>query len=194
MIPLQMAERTVAPDGRPQTEQPAWRRDFPIDASQDQYVARRDFTRFLMLTSVAFGVGQLFIAVRNWLCGAPAPLPSQPIVKIEEMPVGGVRTFHYPDAGEPCLLLRPDERTFVAFRQKCTHLGCAVAPAPSPLPLSPQGREEGARRLRCPCHNGLFDAATGRPLAGPPRRPLPRVLLELRDGVVCAAGVAESTI
>src|SRR5205085_7499285 len=106
-----------------------------------------------------------------------APLPAQPIVQVEDIPVGGVRPFHYPDAGEPCLLLRPDEHTFVAFRQKCTHLGCAVTP------------DAGGKGLRCPCHNALFDAATGRPLAGPPRRPLPRVALDLRDGVVYAVGV-----
>ena len=33
VIPLEMDERTTAPDGRPQAEQPAWRRDFPIDAA-----------------------------------------------------------------------------------------------------------------------------------------------------------------
>jgi Rieske Fe-S protein len=143
-------------------------------------VARRDFTRFLMLTSAAFGAAQLFIALRNWLRGWPAPPSAQPIVKVEEMRVGDVRPFHYPDAGEPCLLLRPDENTFVAFRQKCTHLGCAVAPV------------AGRTALRCPCHNGYFDAASGRPLAGPPRRPLPRVVLERRDGVVYAVGVEET--
>jgi nitrite reductase/ring-hydroxylating ferredoxin subunit len=182
MIPLEMAGRTATPDGRPPSEQPAWRQDFPIDAPQDRYVARRDFTRVLMLTSVAFGVGQLCIGVRNWLRGRPGLLPPQPIVAVEDMPVGAVRPFPYPDAGEPCLLLRPDERTFVAFRQKCTHLGCALTP------------DAEGRRLRCPCHNGLFDAATGRPLAGPPRRPLPRVALELRDGVVYAVGGDETRI
>ena len=32
---------------------------------------------------------------------------------------------------------------------------------------------------------------TGRPLAGPPQRPLPRILLEVRDGIVYATGVEE---
>lgn len=44
-------------------------------------------------------------------------------------------------------------------------------------------------RLRCPCHEGWFDAASGRPLAGPPPRPLVRVSLEVRGGVVHAAGL-----
>ena len=166
MIPLETVEQTPAPDGRPAERQPAWRRDFPIDLAQDQYVARRAFTRFLMLASAAFGVGQLGVAVWNLLRGRPGPAPVQPIAKVDEIPVGSVRPFHYEGAGGPCLLLRPDENTLLAFGQKCTHLGCAVTP------------DADGRRLRCPCHNGLFDAATGRPLAGPPRRPLPRVALE----------------
>jgi arsenite oxidase small subunit len=46
--------------------------------------------------------------------------------------------------------------------------------------------------LLCPCHNGCFDAATGRALAGPARRPLTRIALENRDGVVYAVGVEET--
>jgi hypothetical protein len=32
-------ELTVAPDGRELAAQPRWRRDFPIDVPQDQYIA-----------------------------------------------------------------------------------------------------------------------------------------------------------
>ena len=43
--PLSEAESiTVAPDGRPMDQQPAWRQDFPVDWPQDLYLARRDFT------------------------------------------------------------------------------------------------------------------------------------------------------
>jgi hypothetical protein len=47
------------------TNQPAWRRDFPIDWPQDHYVARRDFTRFLVLTSLPFALVQLGIGLVN---------------------------------------------------------------------------------------------------------------------------------
>ena len=182
MIPLEMADRTAAPDGRPMAEQPAWRRDFPIDLPQEQYVGRRDFTRFMMMTSVACGVGQVVLGVVNWLGRRRGPAAVQEIGNVADMAVGGVRPFHYPDAGGPCLLLRPDAQTFLAFSQKCTHLGCAVTP------------DAGGKRLLCPCHKGVFDAATGRPLAGPPRRPLPRVVLEDRDGVLYAVGVEETAV
>ncbi len=64
-------QRTVAPDGRPESEQPDWRRDFPIDVPEDDYVARRDFTKFMGLTSLAFVVGQFWIA-RAELAAPPA--------------------------------------------------------------------------------------------------------------------------
>lgn len=169
------------PDGRPEAEQPAWRRDFPIDWPQDHYIARRDYTKFLVLTSLAFVVGQFWIGVKS-LLGRGRPRPGAlRIARLDEVPVGGAMTFHYPGRDDPCLLLRPAEGTIVAYGQKCTHLACAVVPR----------MEEG--QILCPCHHGFFDLSTGRPLAGPPRRPLPLVRLEVRDGYVYATGVEERT-
>jgi Rieske Fe-S protein len=34
---------------------------------------------------------------------------------------------------------------------------------------------------------------TGRPTAGPPRRPLPKITLDIRDGTIYATGVELST-
>src|SRR5690348_1962168 len=66
---------TLPPDGRPHEVQPAWRKDFPIDWPQDQYVARRDFAKFMVLTSLAFAVGQVWIGIQNFVrrrAGKPA--------------------------------------------------------------------------------------------------------------------------
>ena len=90
--------------------------------------------------------------------------------------------FSYPGRHDPCLLLRPDEETLLAYDQRCSHLACAVVP------------DVGRGQLHCPCHEGYFELASGRPLAGPPRRPLPRILLEERGGVIFAVGVEERTI
>ena len=56
-MPRDAEQITVPPDGRPLEAQPAWRQDFPIDWPQDAYVERRDFVKFLVLTSLAFTVG-----------------------------------------------------------------------------------------------------------------------------------------
>ncbi|MCC6350186.1 MAG: Rieske (2Fe-2S) protein [Candidatus Eisenbacteria bacterium] len=173
-------ELTIPPDGRPAAEQPQWRRDFPIDVPQDHYVARREFIKFLTLTSFAFVAGQAWILARS-LTDARARFPEKPITRLDALPIGGSLQFEYPGPGEPRLLVRLAESQVVAYDQRCTHLSCPV------LPQVEQGR------FHCPCHNGNFDLATGRPLSGPPRRPLPRVDLEVRDGVVWAVGVTERT-
>ena len=168
---------TVAPNGLPMSEQPGWRQDFPIDWPQDHYVARRDFTRFLVLTSLPFALVQIGIGVLNWLRRGRRRPPAKAIAALSDVPVGTVVSFAYPDADDPCLLLRPDEDTLLAYSQKCTHLGCAVTP------------ELEKKCLFCPCHLGYFALDSGRPTAEPPRRPLPRITLETRGGVVYATGV-----
>jgi Rieske Fe-S protein len=160
-------------------EQPKWRRDFPIDWAQDEYVSRRELVKFMVLTSAAFVAGQFWIVVES-LFRRPAPAsPGVRIAAVEELPIGGAKTFTYPEGSTPRLLVRT-ATGFVAYDQQCTHLLCPVVPA---VDLG---------RLHCPCHNGWFDLETGRPVAGPPQRPLPRILVEVRDGSVYATGVEAS--
>ncbi len=171
---------TIPPDGRPEAEQPRWRLDFPIDWPQDEYITRRDFTKFMGLVSLAFVVGQFWILTQNFLRRSRGELPLQEIARLDELAVGEVRIFNYPEAHNPRLLVRLDEQTFVAYDQLCTHLSCPVIP------------QVETGHLHCPCHEGLFDLATGQPLAGPPPRPLPRVKLEVRGDKIYAAGVEEA--
>ncbi len=63
---LDREQITIAPDFAPPEAQPAWRQDFPIDWPQDLYVERRDFMKFMVLTSAAFTLGQLWIGAQNW--------------------------------------------------------------------------------------------------------------------------------
>ncbi|RPI53473.1 MAG: Rieske (2Fe-2S) protein, partial [Acidobacteria bacterium] len=62
------------------------------------------------------------------------------------------------------------------------HLSCAVVPQPE------------HNRLYCPCHEGAFDLRSGRPIAGPPNRPLTRVVLDLRGTDIYANGVELRTV
>jgi len=180
--PAHREQVSVAPDFAPPEAQPAWRQDFPIDWPQDVYVERRDFVRFLVLTSAAFTLGQVWIGVQNWYRKRRGRPGVQRIASQDDLAVGAALSFTYPDAHEPCLLVRVAEREFVAFSQKCTHLSCAVLPRPA----------EGS--FVCPCHDGRFDLRTGAPTAGPPRRPLPRIRLELRGRDIVAVGVEERAV
>jgi nitrite reductase/ring-hydroxylating ferredoxin subunit len=173
---------TLAPDGRPMEQQPVWRTDFPIDWPQDHYVERREFMKFMVLTSLALTAGQLWIAAQNWWRrrrGAPG---IRRVSALADIPVGGVLTFGYPREQDDCVIARTGERTLVAYRQQCTHLSCAVRP------LVDRGV------IHCPCHEGYFDLSSGRPIAGPPRRPLPMVHLEVRGGDIYATGIEERTV
>ena len=172
---------TIAPDFAPADAQPAWRQDFPIDWPQDLYVERRDFLKFMVLTSGAFVVGQAWIAAQNWYRRRSGRPPIQRIASIDQVPVAGSLAFTYPDEHEPCLLVRLTMNEFVAFSQKCTHLSCAVIPRP----------DEGI--FFCPCHDGRFDLRSGVPIAGPPKRPLTRIVLERRGDEIYAVGVEERT-
>ncbi|MGH9220064.1 MAG: ubiquinol-cytochrome c reductase iron-sulfur subunit, partial [Vicinamibacterales bacterium] len=173
---------TTPPDRSPADQQPAWRQDFPIDWPQDQYVERRDFVKFLTLTSFAFVVGQMWIAGKSWLRQRTPPAEARRIASRRDLAVGGSLVFEYPVEHDTCLLVRVADDEFVAFSQTCTHLSCAVIPRP----------HEGV--FHCPCHEGIFDLRTGSVIAGPPPRPLPRIVLEMRGDDIYAIGVDTRTV
>ncbi|MBL8761883.1 MAG: Rieske (2Fe-2S) protein [Planctomycetes bacterium] len=134
-----------------------------------------------MLISASFVAGQGWIALKT-LRGEGGGAGPKAIARVDEIAVGQAALFFYPGEHDSCLLVRAGDREFLAYSNKCSHLSCPVTPD------VPSGC------LRCPCHHGSFDLATGRPLAGPPRRPLSRIVLEVRDGNVYATSVEERTV
>jgi Rieske Fe-S protein len=159
------------------SEVPLWREEITIDAADERYVTRRQFTKFLVLTSLGMFVGQLWILARSLFSRAAAPPAPLAVARVGDLPLGGSRVFHFPSPSDPCLLIRTDAERYVAYSQKCTHLSCAVY------------FDSGKRRIECPCHEGAFSAADGRPLQGPPPRPLPRIRLERRGDELVATAV-----
>ena len=158
---------------------PLWRDEITIEAADERYVTRRQFTKFLVLTSFGMFVGQIWILARSLFVrggGTPAPVA---VGRVDDLPVGGSRVFHFPSPADPCLLIRTDAERYVAYGQKCTHLSCAVYFDPA------------KRRIECPCHEGAFSATDGRVLQGPPPRPLPRIRIERRGDELVATGVEE---
>jgi Rieske Fe-S protein len=104
------------------------------------------------------------------------------VADLAAVPVGGAVVFNYPGAHDPCLLIRPSGGTLLAYSQSCTHLSCAVVPRV----------DQGS--IHCPCHEGYFDLQTGRPVSGPPQRPLTRIRVDVRQGDVYATGVELRTV
>ncbi len=78
------------------------------------------------------------------------------------------------EAGRPVEVRRTAEGV-VARSLVCTHFGCEV-----------RWNEERQEYL-CPCHGGVYDA-DGRPIAGPPDRPLVELAVEVDGDSVVVTG------
>src|SRR5579862_8696895 len=157
---------------------PLWKDEFSVFTAEERYVNRRQFAKFLTLTSLGMLAGNLWILARSLFHRAPS-YPRQTVARLDELPVGGVKTFSYPAAADNCILIRTAAASYAAYSQKCTHLSCAVY------------YERESDRLACPCHQGFFAVADGAVLQGPPRRPLPRVVLEQRGSELIAIRIEE---
>lgn len=158
-----------------------WRRAFPLELAEEGHFSRREFARFLAVVSAGFtsGIGYLWLRKRP-LEGASDPRTEHagnPVAlgQATDLNPGESRLFKFRDAHDACILLRTPKGELKAYRQTCTHLGCAVRYANS--------------RLECPCHLGFFEPDRGFPVQGPPSRPLAAIVLETRsDGSLWAVG------
>lgn len=150
-----------------------WREEFPYRWRADDLVTRRDTLRFLVAGSGALFLASAALAVigavRPTVTTKTVALPGAASLAPDESLV-----FDYPDQYAQGIVVNLPGTGLVAYSDVCTHLSCAVL------------YEKRTRRFHCPCHEGYFDAATGEPLAGPPVRPLPKIELHMRNGVVYA--------
>ena len=158
--------------------QPLWRDEFSVFAADERYVSRRQFSKFLTLTSLAMFAGNVWILVRSWMARQPS-YREQIVARAGEIPIGGVKLFDYPGPKDQCIMVRTGADSYVAYSQKCTHLSCAVY------------YSQPHNRLECPCHEGYFSIKDGSVLQGPPTRPLPHVVLERRGDDLVAIRMEE---
>ncbi len=176
-----MTDTTRTPPARPPADgDPLWQQDFPISRVEELDNSRRQFLKFLGLTSLAFFTGTLATALKaSFEQRRSAGLPALRIAGLAEIPEGESVGFHYPDESYPALLIHLPGNQFVAYEQKCTHLLCPVL------------YQADRQRIFCPCHEGVFDPATGQNRAGPPPRPLNKIKVEVRGDAVYAVGREE---
>jgi len=165
---------------RERAKPPKWRQDFPIEWEGDHYITRREMVKFMTL-------GSVLLAAANWIAALAAGLVRRGLSA--ERYIGSAWAleqtcsllFRYPEDAVPRIAVRTPEGKLVAYSQVCTHLSCAVV----------YDRKENA--LLCPCHRGAFNIDSGRPTAGPPERPLPRIRIEQRGDQLYAIGTHPST-
>jgi nitrite reductase/ring-hydroxylating ferredoxin subunit len=168
-ISSQPANRPMPPREEKDEE---WREEFPYPWDEDEVVTRRDTLRFLLA-----GSGALFLATGVLAILGALPKGSNvtaiAIAKEGELAENKWKVFDFPDEYAQGILIHLPGHGLVAYSDVCTHLSCAVL-------------YQGDGKLHCPCHEGLFDAATGNVLAGPPTRPLPLIQLARQDGMIYA--------
>jgi Rieske Fe-S protein len=164
---------------RSPSKEPLWKDEFSVFTSDERYVSRRQFTKFLTLASLGMFVGNLWILAKSRFAKTPA-FPATKIAKLNEISIGGVKLFTYPTPQDHCIMVRTGDDEYVAYSQKCTHLSCAVY----------YSMKED--RLECPCHQGFFSIKDGSVLQGPPPRPLPQIILA-RDGSSLVAIAVKGT-
>ncbi|HJT53294.1 MAG TPA: Rieske 2Fe-2S domain-containing protein, partial [Candidatus Angelobacter sp.] len=131
----------------------------------DNYVTRREMVKFLALGSLTIAGANAVVAALPHILKAQE-MPTKKIALASSIAAGESKLFSYPTEEDPCILVRQNNGDLVAYSQVCTHLSCAVV------------YNEKQNVLFCPCHHGYFTVAEGRPFAGPPTRPLPRIKLE----------------
>ncbi|WP_129841386.1 Rieske (2Fe-2S) protein [Streptomyces sp. RFCAC02] len=101
----------------------------------------------------------------------PGVRPGERLAALDDVPVGEP-TYVRTESGGEAYVYRSDDTTVAAFGTICTHQGCSVQP-------------DGAE-LRCPCHQSVFDAATGEVVSGPAPSPLPAVRVTIEGEEIVA--------
>ncbi|MFD5251140.1 ubiquinol-cytochrome c reductase iron-sulfur subunit [Amycolatopsis sp. NPDC058340] len=140
-------------------------------------------SRRKVLTTGAAVAGAAAGAMALTACGSDSPpsgstaapppaAPGETLTALSDIQVGQAKAAKTAD-GKDVIVTRTAEGTAAAFSAICTHQGCAVVP-------------EGAE-LKCPCHNSIFDAATGAVKKGPADQPLPSIAVKVTNGQVVTA-------
>ncbi|NMD71987.1 Rieske (2Fe-2S) protein [Bacillus sp. DNRA2] len=151
-----------------------------INRNNERKLDRRGFMKTLVGAAGVFAVSSLpwgAIAAKELTGLSEKEYQHKKITDVNEIAIGDAVDFKFPGEHDDAILIRLSEDKYVAYQNACTHLRCPVFWV----------KEEG--EMVCPCHHGKFDVNTGSPTAGPPRRPLPEILVKVEKGAVYAVKV-----
>ena len=122
-----------------------------------------------LLPALGFAIGPIFKTTpHHWEIVGPESMFTDnnyiPVVLTLNPTIGEAgKTTAYVRKFNPLIDTDPYDRntTYIAISTRCAHLGCPVRWV------------DAAERFICPCHGGVYDLL-GRPVGGPPVRPLDR--------------------
>jgi arsenite oxidase small subunit len=119
--------------------------------------------------------------------GSRTTYPKLRITPLAKLKPNHPMTFNYPlatqasvllDMGQPVPAGVGPKKSIIAYSLFCQHMGCPVEYQPA------------IREFVCPCHQSRYDPERlGSIIQGVAPLPLPRVLLQVKQGAVWAVGV-----
>lgn len=147
-----------------------------VNREEDVDYNRRSFLKAMFAAGLTMSAATLPFSVGALTGKDKEALPRVKIAELKDVPKGESIVFNYPDESQPAVLVHLNNGKLKAYNSKCTHLQCSVF----------WSAEQ--EKLVCPCHHGFFSVDNGQPLAGPPKRELPLIELEVKNGIVYAVG------
>ena len=139
--------------------------------TSEQPVSRRTFLDFLIGGGLmTWAIGFLApVVVYIWPAQKHGPA-GQSVSVGKENEFAEWSTKMVAVGSQPSIVIRTPQG-FRAYSAICTHLGCVV------------GWDAARHQIACPCHAGFFDI-NGKPVAGPPPRPLTEQTVVVVNGEV----------
>jgi arsenite oxidase small subunit len=148
---------------------------------------RTTFSRRQVLATGAAGAVTLAAGADVADAAQPTSYPKLRVAQLSKLRPNRPISFNYPLKAQPSVLLDlghavpkgvGPKRSIVAYSLLCQHMGCPVA------------YEASLREFVCPCHQSRYDPERlGSIVQGVAMQPLPRVVLQVRNGAVWAVGV-----
>jgi cytochrome b6-f complex iron-sulfur subunit len=150
----------------------------PQEAPDEPVMGRRGFVKAGIGAMSVCYVGAIAYPVYRYLAApekraAELAAVSQIAMPVDKLPPAG-SALMFKFGSRPALLIHLADGTKVCLDAVCTHLGCTVKFEADANPP----------RIHCACHGGVYDAATGKNVSGPPPKPLKTYNLEIANGQI----------
>ena len=145
-------------------------------------------TSAIVLPALGFAIGPIFKSTPvRWEGVGPTSMFTEhnyvPVILTLTPTIGEAgKTTVYVRKYNPAIDTDPYDKdtAFIAISSRCAHLGCPVRWV------------DAAERFICPCHGGVYDLL-GRPVGGPPVRPLDRFYTRVNGETSSSARASAST-